>query len=268
MPIQNTKVCTKCGRELPTSSFWVTKTRNNYIHARCKDCDISAKRSTVREFNRSAALCENGHDDWQVNANGFRYCVTCKRAAGKPLSRKEHNKRQAQRKRNLASKRGHPLCACGCGDRVVIESSRFLKGHGRDPWTLCANGHLLSETRKRHPNGDTFCSVCRNGRSKKFAEDHRDRLPAYNRKSKIKRSYGLTTRDFEALLESQGGVCAICGGQDWGFRGPHIDHDHKTDKIRGVLCHRCNTGLGLLRDSEDILMKAISYLASRNQRAA
>jgi hypothetical protein len=73
--------------------------------------------------------------------------------------------------------------------------------------------------------------------------------------------YGLTMADFNALLESQGGVCAICKGDR---NGPgarfHVDHCHDNDKVRGLLCSRCNTAIGLLQDNPELAESAASYL--------
>lgn len=78
-----------------------------------------------------------------------------------------------------------------------------------------------------------------------------------------KQKYGLTDEQFNALLESQGGACVICkfvpGPQD----GPlDVDHIHETDIVRGLLHRKCNRGLGLFKDSVDIIGKAIAYLNS------
>ena len=66
--------------------------------------------------------------------------------------------------------------------------------------------------------------------------------------------------EYDAKLEEQGNRCAICGTDDSGPMAFHADHDHKTGKKRGVLCHKCNTGLGLLKDDVEVLCAAIEYL--------
>lgn len=73
--------------------------------------------------------------------------------------------------------------------------------------------------------------------------------------------YGITLEQYEEILTAQGGVCAICGGTKLS-RGNffHVDHDHETGEIRGLLCDRCNHGLGKFGDSVEILQKAIEYL--------
>lgn len=78
----------------------------------------------------------------------------------------------------------------------------------------------------------------------------------------LKRKYGITLKDHAMLLKKQNGGCAICDASMPGgkFKRLLVDHDHKTDKIRGLLCMRCNTMVGCADDSPDILLKAIQYL--------
>lgn len=64
---------------------------------------------------------------------------------------------------------------------------------------------------------------------------------------------------------TQGGLCAICGGDGFVMKGCHkmklvVDHCHETGVVRGLLCHNCNRGLGLFKDSETSLVEAIKYL--------
>jgi len=77
----------------------------------------------------------------------------------------------------------------------------------------------------------------------------------------LKDLYGMTPEDVDSMLAKQGGLCAMCGTPDpnW-YRGWHIDHDHATHKIRGILCHSCNILLGHAKDNVDILAKGIIYL--------
>lgn len=79
-----------------------------------------------------------------------------------------------------------------------------------------------------------------------------------NRRSLLKTKYGLTPKDYNALLASQGGVCAICRR-----RPAHrlcVDHDHQTGKVRGLLCACCNGGVGQFRDDPTLLRLAADYL--------
>ena len=78
-----------------------------------------------------------------------------------------------------------------------------------------------------------------------------------SRKYNLKR-YGLTLEDYISLLNSQGNKCAICGGSD--SRALNVDHDHQTGRIRGLLCTKCNTALGLLDEDTCCLRAALKYL--------
>jgi len=87
----------------------------------------------------------------------------------------------------------------------------------------------------------------------------RDREKAYKRGKKAVR--------YDALFQSQNGVCAICGRpetakhQNGTIKSLAIDHDHVTGEVRGLLCVKCNTGIGYFHEDPVILQKAIEYLA-------
>lgn len=81
----------------------------------------------------------------------------------------------------------------------------------------------------------------------------------------IERTYGITLEVYERMLEEQGGLCAICGGEGFVMKESHtmklaVDHCHSTGAVRGLLCHNCNRALGLFKDNPAHLAKAISYL--------
>lgn len=75
-----------------------------------------------------------------------------------------------------------------------------------------------------------------------------------------KLNYGLSQADFDAMLEAQNFKCAICETEDSGKRSWHVDHDHETGEVRGLLCLHCNVGLGHFKDRTDLLGKAADYL--------
>lgn len=72
--------------------------------------------------------------------------------------------------------------------------------------------------------------------------------------------------EYDALLVAQGGRCACCGKQSVGLRTSradgrfHVDHDHKTGAIRGLLCHKCNIGIGAMGDDAPGVRRALVYL--------
>jgi hypothetical protein len=94
----------------------------------------------------------------------------------------------------------------------------------------------------------------------------RQSLPFEKRRSlNLQRDHGITLPEFNSMFDAQKKRCAVCrreqvsGTRDW-----HVDHSHATGKIRGILCHHCNTGLGLMRDSPTVLRLAAEYL-ERNE---
>jgi len=97
----------------------------------------------------------------------------------------------------------------------------------------------------------TYCKPCHNER----AREQRERVGG-SRYYHLKRRYKLTPEAFNSLMQSQAGLCAICSARP----AKHIDHDHRTGKVRGLLCFGCNGGLGQFRDNAELLRSAIAYL--------
>lgn len=74
-------------------------------------------------------------------------------------------------------------------------------------------------------------------------------------------AYGITVEEYDQMLAAQDGHCACCGTAEPGGRGcMHVDHDHETGEIRGLICHNCNRAIGLLGDTLDGARKAVAYL--------
>ncbi len=132
------------------------------------------------------------------------------------------------------------------------------------------------------------CKVCNNAakharymadpepakqRTRQWQRENAERLNAYRRErrkldevkrreraSHLKRKFGITLEQYEEMFKSQGGVCAICGRPPSEKYSLHVDHDHFTGKIRGLVCFPCNEGLGLFQDDPYLLEAAIAYL--------
>jgi len=87
------------------------------------------------------------------------------------------------------------------------------------------------------------------------------------RKNQIKYQYGMSIEDYNILLNKQNNKCAICESKfvnNNKHKYFHIDHCHKTNIIRGLLCARCNVGLGYFNDDLNILKQAVYYLETSN----
>lgn len=117
-----------------------------------------------------------------------------------------------------------------------------------------------------HARGDGLQKWCRDCRSayrksnpgNTKASDKRY-YEAKGRKNLRLKKYGIDEAQFDALYEEQNGKCAICS-EEIAKTSCHVDHDHETGHVRGLLCGPCNRGLGQFRDSEEILNNAIRYI--------
>jgi hypothetical protein len=116
---------------------------------------------------------------------------------------------------------------------------------------------------------------------KRYAKKHPERVAASNKAWResnrvkvkeqlynnwLKRNYGITRIEYEELLRSQDGRCAICRTLPTTQRRLAVDHDHDTGKIRGILCDQCNVGLGNFRESAAMLKAAAVYIRGQATR--
>ena len=93
-----------------------------------------------------------------------------------------------------------------------------------------------------------------------YLEKNKDKIKARHQEYWYQKKYGITLQDKINLLQEQGNVCAICKIPIFNVHGAHLDHDHKTGKVRGILCKQCNNALGGFQDNIEILESAIKYL--------
>lgn len=95
------------------------------------------------------------------------------------------------------------------------------------------------------------------------ASVRRNKNPIAIKNDQLLRNYGIGLDEYYSMLKAQGGGCAICGAtvpESKRVKFFHVDHNHNTGKVRGLLCSRCNKGLGAFRDAAALLSVAISYL--------
>ncbi len=117
-------------------------------------------------------------------------------------------------------------------------------------------------------------------RTARWIEQNRDRYDAYKaeyrtsdnhkrawRRWYLKDKYGITPERYDAMLERQGGLCAICE-QPPQKTLLHVDHDHDTGRVRGLLCFSCNVALGYLKHDLDRLASAMTYLGAHRRYEA
>jgi len=100
-------------------------------------------------------------------------------------------------------------------------------------------------------------------RAKDWQASNRDRV----RSNHLQNKYNMSTQDYERLFKEQKGLCKICGKPETNShhrtKTPHslaVDHDHRTGKVRGLLCALCNSGLGKFKESSQLLQRAKEYI--------
>lgn len=167
-----------------------------------------------------------------------------------------------------------PCAACGNAlpenrdPRQVYCDVRCNSDAQHDRCTIRRGGQV--EERQRLAGTDRYVVSCRECRrpferqvpshSVFCADQCRHR---WTRRGQLQKRYGITLEEYEALFEKQRGACAICAGDmliGSSKRYAHVDHCHSTGSVRGLLCGRCNVGLGMFADDADRLTRAIEYL--------
>jgi hypothetical protein len=101
-----------------------------------------------------------------------------------------------------------------------------------------------------------------------YEKANKPRKAKHYRSYRLKSEYGLSELRYQRLAKTQGWLCLICDDKP-DVRGEKlvIDHDHSTGEVRGLICRRCNTGLGYFRDNANFLRHAVHYLNPAKRRS-
>lgn len=98
-------------------------------------------------------------------------------------------------------------------------------------------------------------------KAKLWRDSNKDKHRSALRRCELKRKYKITPEIYARLLSDQNGVCAICSKAQDSFQKVFaVDHSHSTGRIRGLLCSRCNTSLGLIRENHSVALKMAEYI--------
>ena len=136
--------------------------------------------------------------------------------------------------------------------------------------TKCGELKPLSEFDPRYDGTDKPYPSCRPCKQATQTEYQRRRRAAdpegearKQRNATLKNQYGITLDEYNEMFRQQGEKCVICGTKECASgKTFSVDHDHKTGKVRGILCMDCNVSLGKLKDDPDLFRKAAEYLES------
>jgi Recombination endonuclease VII len=184
----------------------------------CRDC---GEIRPITEFTQN----RNSRDGYAFYCRGHarrRHQASRDRRTGGPTKRHP---------RGIAVPDGHKWCP-DCGE--VLPFSSF----GRN---------AASQTGRT-----SYCKPCHNARGRRAKE-----LVGGERTYHLRRRYGITAEEADAMLASQGGLCAVCRSAP----AQHVDHDHVTGKVRALLCFNCNGGLGQFKDDPGLLRAAAEYVS-------
>lgn len=187
--------------------------------------------------------CSQGHELTETNiyvhpSTGRGQCRTC---------RAEYRQRHDARRRSSATTPTEKRCY-RCAE--TKPSSEFYKD------------------RSRHDGLGSACKSCAKAVSADWAASNPERLSA-NRKRRgitkeragwLARQYGLSPEEYDVLDARGNGCCWICRQPELGEKHLAVDHDHETGEVRGLLCTRCNRGLGSFRDDPTLITAALRYL--------
>lgn len=98
-------------------------------------------------------------------------------------------------------------------------------------------------------------------RTKKYYRENREKIKVRRRNAHLLEKFKISASDYDNMLREQGGGCAVCGSErKKNGSSLQVDHSHETGAIRGILCYRCNIGLGYFKDNIILLEKAKNYL--------
>lgn len=195
----------------------ITESDDGQPHKACRDC---GELKALDDFPRTSR---------RVDGRGS-YCKSCF-----SIRSREHRERKA--------------AAAG----RVIQSRRQLP-HGQKWCPACNTAKPTSEFPSNRSTRDglaSYCKPCHNA----IGKATKDRLYGGTREYHLRRRYGRTSADVDAMIAAQGGTCSTCESKP-----EHVDHDHKTGKVRGVLCFLCNQALGNVRDNPTTLGRLGHYL--------
>jgi hypothetical protein len=287
------KVCKGCGVARDAFAFLIRVVRGGdpVTTALCATCRASARKTCVQ------CRIEKDVEEFHYKRNGLlgrdARCKACKREeSGRYYETKfgTPEERLARRKtRVVGTPEGRRCARCGTWKPAKDFEKNSKMGAGLSPrCRACRRADRKAEWR-RIDAAERRHRVRRNREYQrermkdpayraKINRQNRDRfraLPEHVRKEEGLKLYGLTYADYEAMLEAQGGVCAICGNHEEQVmrksgkrKALAVDHDHETGVVRGLLCNGCNTGIGHFREDPDRMEAAARFLRTAKQKSA
>ncbi|HEY3673195.1 MAG TPA: endonuclease VII domain-containing protein [Acidimicrobiia bacterium] len=152
-----------------------------------------------------------------------------------------------------------------CGELKPIDEFHRASGMRDGHRSECKSCHQIRQRAWYQANRDHAIAEV-----KRWQQENKEQLHAYRREYRkrrkveerdayLGRTFGISQSDYDELLARQGGGCAICGKKP-GKISLHVDHDHATGEVRGLLCVGCNNSLGQMHDEPRLLLRAADYV--------
>lgn len=255
------RACATCGQAKAVNAFLRLDDDSQDVTCRsCRSRAIRAARPEFDELTRKCSRCEiiRPVDQFKMG-HGWprRVCEPCRR------------EQQNARTRKLSES---VLIECiDCGTEQP--RTEFLNPTRGRPFRRCASCRLYSERRaegsvtRRAAKSEKEKSCSRCGLMKSISEfslrtegtwkSHCNRCIALAQRAK---KYGISVDEYENMETTQAGLCRICDKVP--VTSLRVDHDHATGRVRGLLCHECNAGIGLLGDDHARILRAAEYLVA------
>jgi len=233
-----TKICTKCGVEYPatTEFFYRDKYKKSGLIGQCKKC----KSEYEKEYNKKNKEKRNkSSKNWRENNKEKK----------KEIDRKYYENNKEKIKKYQKEYREKNIDKIRKQDKIYRENNKEKIREYREK-----NKEKIQKWREENKE------KIRENQRKYYKNDKKK-----YREKRLKYLFGITLKEYDKMLKEQNSRCVICGTKKVGRnqynnRSLGVDHDHKTGKIRGLLCNNCNTTLGFLKDNPLILIKAVKYL--------
>lgn len=127
----------------------------------------------------------------------------------------------------------------------------------------CGVRKALTEFHKdatRKNGRKVYCKACNAAQVSSWSKADPERRARVQRQTRLNTLYGVTPKEFDAMLDAQGNGCEVCYGVNADGRSLAVDHDHKTGKVRALLCSRCNIALGLVEEDPCRLRALADYV--------
>lgn len=250
------KVCVACNVDLP-------KYKQRFCSIECNTLTVSIKNNKNRKSSKNCLVCCA-----DLLKHKRKFCSeSCKKEYKKP------NRTKTCKFCHIvfvANKQSQKFCKDKCRQSYWAIEQEFQRPKGfkvtHKTCAFCQNLFVTNRPTQK------FCNHLCRGRNheQKPQRKNAKKRQNTNLKSRLK-TFGLTVEDYEFELQNQNYVCAICGQPETTtnmgtLRRLAVDHNHKTGWYRGLLCGKCNQGIGLFKENVAILKQAIQYLEKDGER--